>query len=102
MTISNIAGAFKSSFEVSIPELLDGGELGLIREPIRSWLNTQAGIEDAQYLYRAWLNAGGELGVVRDPICKWAIEHGHSPAARSIRQAWLKAGGKPDDILWTV
>jgi len=73
-----------------------------VREPIRSWLNTQADIEDAQYLYTAWLNAGGELGVVRDPICKWAIEHGHSPAARSIRQAWLKAGGKPDDILWTV
>ncbi|HYI41057.1 MAG TPA: ATP-binding protein [Allosphingosinicella sp.] len=65
---------------------------------IRTWLESNATVSRASFLYWAWLNAKGSLDTVEAPLLAWVAEHGNTPEARFVYGAWLDAHGSLETV----
>ncbi len=95
----NVNGAWnwKASFIYSF--WLDaGGDIGVVENHIKDWLETHHTALEAQFVYHAWLDAGGGAEVVEPHIKVWLIDHDTTKAARFIYKSWLDAGGGADVV----
>ena len=64
----------------------------MVQEPIEAWLEEHKTNTEAQFIYKAWLEAGGEKELVQEPIEAWLEEYKTNTEARFIYKAWLDAG----------
>ena len=91
---ANVDFTPSARFAPSFQELLDSGDLELMRGPLRGWLarGDRAGATD---VYGGWLKAGGEPGLIRESLMEWLA--GNAAAAREasfVYSAWLQATGE--------
>ncbi|MHB9134729.1 MAG: hypothetical protein ACYDBB_26960 [Armatimonadota bacterium] len=63
----------------------------VIQEDIKRWLEKNAMIPEAQFVYRAWLKARGDKVIVQVSIERWLAKHATIPEANFVYRAWLEA-----------
>ncbi|MCD4767858.1 MAG: hypothetical protein K8R34_15295, partial [Methanosarcinales archaeon] len=68
----------------------------LVQEPIEAWLEEHKTELEAQFVFKAWLDAGGEKELVQEPIEAWLEEHKTELEAQFVFKAWLDAGGEKE------
>jgi hypothetical protein len=70
----------------------------VVRDGVVAWLGTHGMDAEAQFVYKAWLDAGGEREVVREGVVAWLGTHGIDVEAGFIYPAWLNAGGEREVV----
>jgi hypothetical protein len=59
-----------------------------------AWIETFGATEEAQFVYRAWLDAGGQRALIDRHVLAWIEIFGATEEAQFVYPAWLEAGGQ--------
>ncbi len=78
--------------------LRTGESVESLRGPVGTWLDRNALVLRATFVYGAWLDASGGTAAVSEALLAWVAEHGTLPVAVFVFDAWLNAGGGTEAV----
>jgi hypothetical protein len=73
-----------------------------IAEPLSEWLAVNSSADEADRLFRAWLQAGGRFAFIRDHVFDWLRAHSLERNAVYVLKDVVKQRILPDDITLKI